>query len=88
VRIVAQALVGRRDADQAERFAAAIESAARETSPWARTASIICVSMRSTGFNVIIGSWKIIAMRLPRSLRHAGSSSEVMSTPFSAMRPR
>ena len=33
------------------------------------TASIICVSMRSTGFSVIIGSWKIIAMRLPRSAR-------------------
>ena len=36
----------------------------------ASTVSIICVSMRSTGFSVIIGSWKIIAMRLPRSRAH------------------
>ena len=31
--------------------------------------SIICVSTRSTGLRVIIGSWKIIAMRSPRRAR-------------------
>ena len=36
----------------------------------ASTVSIICVSMRSTGFSVIIGSWKIIAMRSPRNRAH------------------
>ena len=41
----------------------------RDISSCAVMASIICVSMRSTGFSVIIGSWKIIATRLPRKLR-------------------
>ena len=44
-------------------------AAARETFSCARIVSIICASMRRTGFSVIIGSWKIIAMRLPRSWR-------------------
>ncbi len=35
----------------------------------ASTVSTICVSTLSTGLSVIIGSWKIIAMRLPRSRR-------------------
>ncbi|MNI81731.1 hypothetical protein D3C73_1383750 [compost metagenome] len=34
----------------------------RDTLWCACTASIICVSTRSTGFSVIIGSWKIIAI--------------------------
>ena len=46
-------------------------------------ASIICVSMRSTGFSVIIGSWKIIAMRLPRRRAHA-----LRPTASSARAPR
>ena len=33
---------------------------------WARTASASCHPTEYTGFSDVIGSWKIIAMRLPR----------------------
>ena len=46
---------------------------ARGTSACVRMASIICSPMRSTGFSVISGSWKIIAMRSPRSWRICSS---------------
>ena len=37
--------------------------------------SIICVSTGRTGLSVIIGSWKIIAIRRPRSLRSSSRSA-------------
>jgi hypothetical protein len=43
--------------------------------------------MRRTGFSVIIGSWKIIATRLPRRLRIDSSSSVVISRPSSRIEP-
>jgi hypothetical protein len=51
------------------------------------TASTIWVSIRRTGFNVIMGSWKIIAMRLPRRRRHSRASRVERSRPFSRMLP-
>jgi len=51
------------------------------------TVSIICVSMRSTGFSVIIGSWKIVAMRSPRSRRIASSDLARRFSPSSSTRP-
>ena len=39
---------------------------------WMRTASAIWWPMVSTGLRLVIGSWKIIAMRLPRMLAHLG----------------
>ena len=39
--------------------------------------------MRSTGFSVIIGSWKIIAIRLPRSCRISSGDSARRSRPSS-----
>ena len=68
VRIGAQARLGRRDADALERFARDPQRRLESTFWWARTASTICVSMRSTGLSVIIGSWNTIAMRAPRTL--------------------
>ena len=53
----------------------------------ARIASIIWVSMRRTGFSVIIGSWKIMAMRDPRSRASAGSPAATRSWPSKTMRP-
>ena len=38
--------------------------------------------MRRTGLSVIIGSWKIIAMRLPRSARMSRSESFARSLPL------
>ena len=70
VRIGVEPLLGRGDADRARAPRGARSRAAlSETRSCARIASIICVSMRRTGFSVVIGSWKIIAMRLPRSAR-------------------
>src|SRR5687768_631985 len=59
----------------------------RSTSWCARTASTICVSMRSTGFSVIIGSWKTMATRAPRTRRISSSRSPSRSTPSSRTRP-
>ncbi len=63
-------------------------AAARGTCACARIVSTICVSMRSTGLSVIIGSWKIIAMRLPRSRRISlrGQRGQIAAV-RSAMRP-
>ncbi len=56
VRIGAQALFRRRDADMAKRVAARSRAVFRSIFSWAWIASIICVSIRRTGFSVIIGS--------------------------------
>ena len=40
-----------------------------ETSLWSSTASLSCQPIDLTGFRDVIGSWKIIAMREPRSSR-------------------
>src|SRR5262245_37955717 len=53
----------------------------------ARIASTICVSMRSTGLSVIIGSWKIIATFRPRIVRHLSSAAPTSSCPLSLMEP-
>src|SRR5512134_1653063 len=54
---------------------------------WARTASTICVSMRSTGLSVIIGSWNTIAMRAPRMRRSSSSGKPSRSVPSNRIRP-
>jgi len=41
----------------------------------------------STGFRLVIGSWKIIAIRLPRMSRIAASSSASRSWPSKRMLP-
>ena len=38
---------------------------------WTSITSSICRPIVSTGFSAVIGSWKIIAMRLPRSVAQA-----------------
>ena len=62
------------------------------TGAWASTASIIWVSTRRTGFKVIIGSWKIMAIRAPRRRRSRSSLAPTSSSPLkrtlpSTMRP-
>src|SRR6185436_9687033 len=52
-----------------------------------RTASTICVSMRSTGFRVMIGSWHTIEMRAPRICRISSSPSLRRSVPSKTIRP-
>ena len=53
----------------------------------ATSVSIICVPIVSTGFSVIIGSWKIIAMRSPRRRRIASSSRVARSMPSNITLP-
>ncbi len=62
-------------------------ASARGTSSWVRMASIICSPMRSTGLSVIRGSWKIMAMRLPRSWRICSSLSLRRSVPLNFTSP-
>ena len=59
--------------------AARARAARVETRSWARTASIIWVSTRSTGLRVIIGSWKIMAIFRPRKLRSASAPAPTSS---------
>ncbi|CPJ37507.1 Protein of uncharacterised function (DUF1602) [Bordetella pertussis] len=60
---------------------------ARGTFSCVRMASAICSPMRSTGFSVISGSWKIMAMRLPRSCRICSSPSLRRSLPLKRISP-
>jgi hypothetical protein len=69
VRVGQQPLVGRGDAHTLQRVARTRLAPGAADVLVRLHASIIWVSMRSTGLSVIIGSWKIIAMRLPRILR-------------------
>jgi hypothetical protein len=55
--------------------AAARAPAARSMRLCRRSASAICSPMVSTGFRLVIGSWKIIATSLPRSARIADASA-------------
>ena len=43
--------------------------------------------MVSTGLRLVIGSWKIMLMSLPRILRIAGSSSVSRSVPWKRIEP-
>ena len=82
MRIGGEALVRRGDADHAERIARALPARPGGcTFSCARTVSTICVSMLRTGLRVIIGSWKIIAIRRPRSLRISlgGKPDEILA---------
>ena len=69
VRVVVDPALGARDADRA----AAARARARRacffvTSRWSMIASTSCRPIVCTGFSDVIGSWKIIAMSLPRML--------------------
>ena len=49
--------------------------------------SVIWRSMESTGFSEVTGSWKIIAMSLPRTLRTSLSGSATRSRPSNSITP-
>src|ERR1700736_613708 len=72
----------------ATRAARARARAARcDTRSCAVIASIIWVSMRSTGLSVIIGSWKTIATFAPRSRRSRSSDAPTSSWPRKRIDP-
>ena len=51
------------------------------------TLSAICVPIVSTGLRLVIGSWKIIAILWPRSLRISSFESAVSSRPSKRIEP-
>jgi hypothetical protein len=54
---------------------------------WINSGSMIWKPMVSTGFNEVIGSWKIIAMSRPRISRMPSSVSSSRLRPWNRMRP-
>ena len=70
-----------RDLDQVEHAQGVRQRRRRGPGPCAaRTLSAICSPMVKTGFRLVIGSWKIIASSLPRSLRMRARRSLSRST--------
>ena len=68
MRIGVEPLLGLGDADQARAARACAARAASRLRPLCRiSASSICRSIVCSGLSEVIGSWKIIAMRLPRT---------------------
>ncbi len=62
-------------------------SCAPRKSVWRSSTSRICVPIVSTGLRLVAGSWKIIAMRRPRTVRIAVSGSASSSPPESSTVP-
>jgi hypothetical protein len=61
--------------------------ASRRDAPWwIRATSAIWSPTVKTGLSAVIGSWKIMAMRLPRTLRISPSESSERSRPSKRMR--
>ena len=72
MRVVVDPALGARDADRLEQLdRAGLRASFFETSWWSRIASMSCLPIVCTGFSDVIGSWKIIAMSLPRISRSA-----------------
>ena len=63
-----RAMLGVRDADELEQVdRPGLGRLPGDTSSCARMASAICTPIVYTGFSEVIGSWKTIAIRLPRT---------------------
>ena len=73
--------LGGRDLDQLEHLERAPRAPQRASCPGAgRAASAIWSPTLNTGLRLVIGSWKIIAMSRPRSLRSARAGIRARST--------
>ena len=60
----------------------------RRVRPWCkRRTSLICVPTRNTGFSAVMGSWKIIAISLPRMRANSSSGRPARSRPPNSMLP-
>ena len=66
--------------------AARSSAAAREPPLWRVSTSAICEPIVKAGLRLVIGSWKIIDMRLPRSRAISRSDSDNRSVPAKLMR--
>ena len=82
VRIVVGALLGRRDAHPAQHLdRLALRCLAPLTPRWRSSASAIWSPTVNAGLSEVIGSWKIIASRSPRSSRSRAGGSFSRSSP-------
>ena len=61
--------------------------AAGGRSVWVRSTSSICSPQVITGLSAVIGSWKIIDMRVQRSWRRRSSLARSRSSPSSSTLP-
>ena len=59
----------------------------RESPLWTNSTSLTCFSIVWSGLSDVIGSWKIIAIRLPRTRRSVASSAPRSSWPWNRMLP-
>ena len=57
------------------------------TSRWSMIASTSCRPIEWTGFSDVIGSWKIIAMSLPRTSRRRFELAVTRSSPLKSASP-
>ena len=74
--------LGLRNLHHAQHLHGARRAPRRGSPPWcSRTVSAICRPMVSTGLSEVIGSWKIIEIRLPRMRRISRSLSVIRSVP-------
>ena len=62
-------------------------ASAFDTFSWVRMASTIWLPTRYTGLSEVMGSWKIIAMSLPRSSRYCFSDRVARSLPSNSREP-
>ena len=82
VRVVAEPRLRARDPDLVEQLGARASAALRSIPKCVSSASRICRPIVSTGFRLVIGSWKIIAISLPAHAAAArGPTSSSSSRP-------
>ncbi len=87
VRVVVEAVAGFRDADHLEQLRRTLGAAEWSIFRCSSSASVSWRPMVSTGLSEVMGSWKIMAMRLPRIWRISSSSSLRRSSPSKMISP-
>ena len=88
VRVVVDPALRARDADELEQLdRALLGGLARAMPRWVSIASVIWRPIVSTGLRLDSGSWKIIAIRAPRTLRSLSSGSRAGPGPAKTAEP-
>ena len=85
VRIGAEPVLGVAQTDQPQEFDRALARRAAAMCLWISKVSAICFSSVCSGFSEVIGSWKTIAIRLPRTWRSRAGAAPTSSSPAKRM---
>ncbi len=88
MRILLQSSLRIGDADQSKHLIARLCAVARSMPRCCSSVSVICRPMVRSGFNDVIGSWKIMPMSPPRISRISASESCMISRPAKRISPR